>query len=212
MNNDSYHFYTLMRGSDGNYLDPEIADNWVEFRIVNVGQLNEDGTGLTFQAVHMMPKAYKYRDSQAAGGFNSSNVGNAMSPGGEIFDAFDVRLSAVVSEVDKLQYKGSFWIPSYGELTNYNRNDYFNTKNFSEQFQYWRGKVLNVSDANDCLMISGTRSGSRPDSMTWFNDKSWWLRDTVYNRTTQVCVNELGNPFSFVSQTTDLGVVPCFSL
>lgn len=57
MENDSYHLYTLLRSSGGAYLSPNSANNWLELRIINVGQHDGDGSGLTFEAVHCLTRA-----------------------------------------------------------------------------------------------------------------------------------------------------------
>lgn len=69
MNNDSYRLYSLLNGKD-----PDDADSWVEFRIVHVGQHVSDGTGLTFQAVHMLPTAYQMNSTKTSvGGWHQVN-------------------------------------------------------------------------------------------------------------------------------------------
>ncbi len=51
---DYYHLYTTWAGSTENMYDTSV-DKYVEFRIVNVGEHDCDGSALTFMAVHGMP-------------------------------------------------------------------------------------------------------------------------------------------------------------
>lgn len=71
----AYHLYTLLKDSGGNYLDPDKADNWVEFRIISTGQNENDGAGLTFMALHSLPKAYRMNASNTnSGGWASTEL------------------------------------------------------------------------------------------------------------------------------------------
>ena len=198
MNADSYHLYTLLNGKSDSS-----ADSWVEFRIVNVGQLDSDGSGLTFQAVHMLPTAYQMNSTSTnAGGWASSALKTKMQAGGEIYSMFDTQLTSRVYNVT-INSKGKLWIPSYSELTGTSQN--------GSQFAYWKGKVLEPSNSNSCLAIAGTRSSGPVASIHYSG--IWWERSPSTNYSSNfMLVTSNGNPGNTTNATNLLGVVPCLSL
>lgn len=204
MINDSYHLYTLLNGKDASQ-----ADSWVEFRIVNVAQLDSDGTGLTFQAVHMLPKAYQMNTSATnAGGWASSSLRSKMRSGGEIYNMFQPLLTSSAYNVAR-NSKGKLWIPSYAELTG---NETKTVPSDGSQFGYWKSNVTDATGGNSCLTIVGTRSDGVVLSIT--NTGIWWQRSYGSDTTTNfIPVNAIGNPYFWSYKASEYhGVVPCFAL
>lgn len=200
MTNDSYHLYTLLNGKDASE-----ADSWVEFRIVHVGQHDKDTSGLTFQAVHMLPTAYQMNSTMTnSGGWASSALYSKMKNGGEIYNIFNNSFSSKIVNVTKPSTKGSFWLASYSELTGYKR-DYAPTD--GKQFTYWVGKVTRPTNSNSDLRNIGSRSGINSPSRYWWErtpatDGSWYF----------LFVDSDGVPHISDKANNMLGVVPCFAL
>lgn len=210
---DECHFFTLLKSTDGSYVDPSSADSWAEFRIVHVGQHDSDGTGITFQAVHMLPKAYQMNSTATnEGGWASSELRTKMQAGGEIYNMFDSSFMDKVVDVPATSSgnspKGKLWLPSYSELTGTSQQY---VASDGSQFDYWNGKVTNPIDENDCLHITGSRSGNSVSLIEL--DNCWWLRtpNTQYLETFQF-VSGSGFPSFYNDSNLLLGVVPCFSL
>lgn len=106
--NDSYHLYTLLKSTDGSYVDPSDSNSWAEFRIIQVGEHDSDKTGLTFQMIHKLPQTYKYMASHASGlnlNWARSILRTNLQDGGEIFNMFDSNLTSQIVGVDR-KYNG----------------------------------------------------------------------------------------------------------
>lgn len=200
MTNDSYHLYTLLNGQDASQ-----ADSWVEFRIVHVGQHDKDASGLTFQAVHMLPTAYQMNSTNInAGGWASSALYSKMQKGGEIYNMFNNSFTSQIVNVTKPSLKGSFWLASFSELVG-TKLDYAPMD--GKQFTYWSGKVTRPTNSNPALNNIGSRSGINSPSRDWWErtpktDGSWYF----------LYVDHLGIPHTGEDANDMLGVVPCFAL
>lgn len=207
MDNDSYHLYTLLKRTDWEYLDSDDADSWCEFRIVHVGQLDSDGTGLTFQAVHMLPTAYQMNSTDTnRGGWASSALRTKMQAGGEIYRMFDVDLTVATYNVTNSS-KGKLWLPSYSELTGTSQSS---VASDGSQFAYWNGKGTQPTGGNACLSIKGTRSGG---SVALIGESGyWWGRSpTTLDYNSVMYVRKYGD-FDFAYASNYYGVAPCLSL
>lgn len=103
MNNDIWHLFTLLKDADGNFLDADDADSWCEFRIVHVGQHDNDGSGLTFQMVHALPGYYPYDSNSTDNQSNwaKSTIRPLLQSGGSIFNQFDNRLTSLIKVIPR---------------------------------------------------------------------------------------------------------------
>ncbi len=66
MKNDDYHLYTKWNGDKKNSKGEDAPSNgYVEFRVLQVGSHDGDGSVLTFQSAYMLPVAYAVVDSSS---------------------------------------------------------------------------------------------------------------------------------------------------
>ena len=62
--NDKYHLFALLnKRVDGTSADGTRPNDWLECRIIHTGQHDNDGSGLTFQAIHALPQRYQWDTS-----------------------------------------------------------------------------------------------------------------------------------------------------
>ena len=79
MNNETYHLYTRWNGSDKG----TGKNQWVEFRIIEVGSHDDDGSGVTFMATHALPSPkmiYNFGDNTCE--WSGSSMFNIMNTSG----------------------------------------------------------------------------------------------------------------------------------
>lgn len=193
MNNDSYHLYTLLSGKDSS-----TADSWVEFRIVHVGEYSSSNRGMTFQAIHMLPKAYQMNTTNSnKNGWYSMPLRNKLRSG-EIHSLFDSELTNVIT----------LEIPSFTQLAGYSSD--MNADWDGNQFDFWRMKGMTPSSKCSFLSINGMRSGGFPESIG--PKGRWWLRSPLKGNNNNFWGgNADGSIYSYTANSF-LGVVPCFAL
>lgn len=212
MTNDSYHLYTLLKSGDS-YLDASKSDNWVEFRIIHVGQHDSDGSGITFQAVHMLPKAYQMNSTATnSGGWASSNLKASMNSG-EIYNMFDSMLTGNAKELSAPSSKGKLWLASFSELSGGTSVGYMGNGNDGSQYAYWKSKNIVANGSNSVLTLTGTRSSKIPELMTSRFSSCWWERLRRGDGSNAfLYVGSNGNLFNGDIANNYMGVVPCFAL
>lgn len=148
LENDSMHLYTRWNGStvDASGQAQE-ANKYVEFRILQVGDHDNEGCGITFQAAHVLTSCYVMNDKLAegteytdddgekstnystnTGGWAESKLRAEMQEGGSIYKSFDVAFTNKILSVSKKSSKGDgsteqtssqnkFWLPCFSEVT-----------------------------------------------------------------------------------------------
>ena len=130
LKNDSMRLYTRWNGSivdkgAGEEPDPE-ANKYVEFRILQVGDHDNEGCNITFQAAHVLPTAYvmnKLSEEEAihgvdeagneytkysttTGGWAESELRAELQEGGSIYSCFDSAFTDKILSVSKKSSKG----------------------------------------------------------------------------------------------------------
>lgn len=189
MTNDSYHLYTLLKSGSA-YKDPSNTDSWAEFRIIQVGQHDNDESGLTFQMVHGLPTRYQY-DTNGNSGANLNWLNSTLryncQAGGAIYQILDTNLtnsfksiekkynttagakpseSTIASTTDKL------WILSYTEYQSNVNTTYWTKDQLGSTYTYWKSKAI-VNDSETCpsnpplLNLTKTRSGTLLKESSW---------------------------------------------
>ena len=148
LESDSMHLYTRWNGStvDASGQAQE-ANKYVEFRILQVGDHDNEGCGITFQAAHVLTSCYVMNDkldegtkgiddsgeeytnySTNTGGWAESKLRAEMQEGGSIYKSFDVAFTDKILSVSKKSSKGDgsseqtssqnkFWLPCFSEVT-----------------------------------------------------------------------------------------------
>ena len=173
---NTVHLYTKWNGTDAT----ADADKWVEFRIVQVGEHDGDGSNVTFMAVHSLPTAQAMNSTATnANGWEGSAMRTTMTSYVEagLSSDFKSALKTVskktVNTSDPTKNKivsetqDSIWLMSYRELTGRSVN-YDTTYNFAgdegSQYAWFSGKVAKPTDSNAAISnLYKTRAGSNPE-------------------------------------------------
>ena len=207
------HLYTKLKDgantttdADGNSI---AANDYVEWRIVSLGEHAGDGTTITWQMAHVLPTAQQMNATDTnAGGYAGSALHTAVAEGGDVYNMFRDEFLADILKVDKTSNTGSkgtattttsdkLWIASAEEVygTTATTSGAVNSDGAS-QYSYYADKGVTKGDAtNECLAYR-TRAGGLPDGQdTDYSDyhggsedemyASWWLRSpSAYNEQT----------------------------
>ena len=224
MKDESVHLYTAWGGAKTDSSSvKQAANNYVECRIIQVGDHDGDESGLTFQAVHALPSAQAMnQDSLNAGGWANTALRNSLQGVKQgapttLNDCFADGLKKDVMKVSKVSNNGTadkenytttkdtFFLLSYNEVTGTSLNN--SPKNEGTQYEFFKEKGINANDSNDLLKMT-TRAGNRPKNAS---DATWWLRspnisiaENFFN------VGTSGAPHYTVEAMTQNGVVPAF--
>lgn len=204
---ESYHLYTLLKDSGGKFLDPDKSDNWVEFRILQCGQNENDGAGLTFMAIHSLTKAYRMNASNTnSGGWASTELRPKMQPGGEIYKQFDEMLTSNILNISNYS-KGKLWLISYSEASG---STQYSKQWDGAEYRYAGGRYEGYSFKSN---YNSTRSGDVVSG----SGGAWWLRSQYgapASKTDTTSFNECyDHDISYLGRASNyLGVVPCFAL
>ncbi len=213
MNGDT-HLYTKWSGSDAG----TGANQWVEFRIIQVGEHDGDGSAVTFMATHALPTAKPMNSSATSvNGWTGSAMYQTMNAsGGYVMSGLsDLVSSGNVKKVSKTSTTGSagswvtgstsndsFWLLSYTELT----GDFTRQYTTSEGSQYtW---LNGGSYGND---ISMKRDGLNVEGSSYPTD--WYLR-SPYTSTGNGgfwFIRNSGVLYTF-GPTLVRSIVPCFAM
>ncbi len=226
MNNDTFHLYTKWNGGKGG--DTTGKNLLAEFRIIGVGDHDGDGSGLTFQAVHVLPVAYQLNETASTKlTWGESSLYTALQADGGIFKKFETSLTDKIISVEKKTTKGGgtseepvyttatsnnkFWIASRVEMSGAEKaTDY---KVEGVQYDYYaKITVGDDATAKNVNIVKATRAGANPTSDVGTPEAGvWWMRTPNVEAGAKFlaadangCVNN-----SFTS-TAYAGIVPCF--
>lgn len=228
MQNDNYHLYTLWNGTDAG--DGE--NKWVEFRIIQVGEHDSDGSAVTFMATHALPSAKQINPvssdgkSTNAGGWSASVLKSSMISGGDVYSGLgDLAKNAKVLSKSSSSYNSDdgwvvttsinnqIWLLSYSEVfgEDGDRVDVGAFNNEGSQYSWFANKITNSDGYNSAISsIDKTRSGDSPKNS---NSPNWWHRSPLI--TTSSCfgtINTNGAPDDLGSTARYYSVVPCLAL
>ena len=234
MYSDKYHLYTKWTGSKTDKSGESDANGFCEFRIINVGQHDSDGSTLTFQAVHSLVQAHAMNSTAYnSGGWGASDMAADLNTEGSTLNNYNLGFLDAVMNVKKNYQPGNaittttfgyfkFWLLSYSELQpSPGQNNYLSTYNMSEegsQYQYWKSLGLYTSGTatNPSLQYAyHTRSGNLPVENTWSGDNQvpiWWRSATPTDSTTFNLSHENGTTWRSRSAAEKASVIPCFAM
>ena len=229
MKNDNYHLYSVYFG----YSADEVAslnetNEYVEFRIIDVGSHDDDGSALTFQATHVLPSAYIYHGyNDFDGGWPKTSLRAKLQDDGEIVNYFP---SEFVTDMKKVTKKTMFetnkttittssdkmWIPSFVEVYSSTEDGY---KGEGTQYAYYSSLGIKYKNDYNPSLILYTRAGNPAGGA--FSElvggelvyKPYWkLRSPnltcVQDRYLQV--DGYGMTYELLNMTTMTAVSPCF--
>ncbi len=229
---DAYHLYTAWKGDD----TAESENKYVEFRIIQVGEHDWDGSVVTFMATHSLPTKKSINLSRVVsdGGWGSSNMRTSVIPNyvagglGDLANAAKTITKRTMSGkagewVLNSTVKDSIWLMSYSEI--YGEDGIIIDETYGEgfakegsQYEWFANKVTNSGFGGVNPAISGidlTRNGSAVNPT---NCPQWYLRtfsqlqydEDIVKASMCGFVTTSGEP-SFDDGSYNLGVVPCFA-
>ena len=215
--------YTKWNGSDAG----DGANRWVEFRIIQVGEHDNDGSAVTFMATHSLPTAQQMNITYtSAGGWTGSEMYKAVFGNGSNTEGYVATglsgLKDAVKTITKKSTAGSydtsftdttssdaFWLISYSELAGEDKVSWF--KNEGTQYDWCKDNVTNPTYYNPAIAgIDKTRAGSCPESSyySW-----WWLRSPDVDSSDGFgCVNTHGHLHNHARADDYLGVAPALAM
>ena len=213
MTTDSIHLYTKIG-------DGTTADDYAEFRIIEVGSHDSDESVLTFEAVHTFPTAVYMNQSKSnsTGWYYSLLHSQLNNGGGSVYELFTEGFRSAVAKVTKKTSAGSasysitttedtFWALSFTEYTGGSQSGIIVLE--GAQYEFYKGKGLNIYDNNPAL-VRYMRSGAIAGSSTFSDHSVWWLRSPVVNCTSDwVYFTRNGKAGSYAANVA-FGVVPAF--
>ncbi len=201
------------------------TNQWVEFRIIQVGEHDGDGSAVTFMATHSLPAAKAMNSSGSnAGGWYASDMRGCMT---SYVEAGLPDLASAVKAVNKRTiYRSSesgpwsttsansitsdrFWLLSIKELTGSEQDE-------GSQYAWCKSNSITHAAYNSVIAdMNTTRAGNRPYRARLL---CWWVRspntiNPYFDYFYFGCVDSGGRPDINGSSTTNLyGVVPAFAM
>ena len=229
------HLYTKWYGDD--VTDETSKNKYVEFRIIQVGEHDNDGSAVTFMATHSLPTAKAMNmkvDGSAtnSGGWTGSEMYNTVfASGGYVQTGLsDLVNSGNVKAVTKKSTAGSydtskidngweeattndsFWLLSFSEIADEDTYPILwgGFKNEGSQYAWFAKKEINPTGSNDAIEnMDETRSGNSPAGAS---AKLWWERSPLVSGSGSFgLVDSDGDPSYSDPANYTLGVVPAFS-
>jgi uncharacterized repeat protein (TIGR02543 family) len=228
MKNDNYHLYTKIGSGTSD-------NDYAEFRIINVGSHDGDGSALTFQAVSALGESMmNFNRLTADGGWGATDLRTSMNSG-DIYKRFASKFTSDIMPVAKTSLVSNtswsfatsesttfdkLWLPSYSEMfsdasaTGETRDAHDAQYAYEgSQYAYYAQMGLKGSDRNAALrQLSGYRDGTSDSGKD-----ATWLRTTKLsdtNRFARIDADGLGSyngkPESSESYQ-HIMYAPCFS-
>ena len=189
MADDKYHLYTKWKGNTTDASDEAQDENkYAEFRIIEVGSHEDDGSGLTFQSVYLFSDAYYMsEDGINTGGWAKSDMRTYLN-GTSFAGKFNTAFTDAIVAVPKVTTEGDgssetteavtdkLWLTSQDELTGYNDSDYAKE---GSQYAFYASKQIQLGAQNPVLSRT-TRAGNKimggSAAGAEFETDSWWTR------------------------------------
>ena len=193
--NDQYHLFARIGGS----ATSTTANDWLECRIIHVGQHDNDGSGLAFQAVHAWSTRYKWDTNWSNGQApNWSNSTLRTTMNSTIYNTLPDLLKTNIKQITKKSNatagsnpnggntvitSDKLWIISYTELCrNSTSSKWWNDASHDGSvYQFWSSKNLSIdtkafSDTTQQQLLyklNCDRSGTLLKESSWANGYSW---------------------------------------
>ena len=227
MKEDKYHLYTVWFGSTYDCTTGYKEKNeYVEFRIIEVGSHDGDGSALTFQATHVLPKAYPYITALEGvsflGAWPTSYLRSEMHKG-SIWNSFPSQFTADIKSVSKrsmisrsstvaVTSSDKLWIPSLVEIYSSGEEGY---KGEGTQYSYYANLGISNTSAYNPSLRKLTRSNQLAENAfeAWVSNIPYWkLRSPALQQEQDRFLHIDGNGcvYDKLNLTTLTGVSPCF--
>ncbi len=227
LSDDSVHLYTRWNGSTVDASEGvQAANEYVEFRIIQVGNHDNEGCNITFQATHLLPEAAAMNSTDTdTGGWAAAELRASMQQGGAIYENFDSDFTDKILTVSKASGEGDlstekvysqdkFWMLCYSEYTGAGIPGYASYE--GSQYQYWADKGVTYESGKkwECLKLT-TRAGNNPANverdMLRFWERSPLLNERWTGSFCEVyCPEKTGAPGYGTTASTEIGVALAF--
>ena len=227
LSSDETHLYTKWNGSTEDSVGESEANSYVEFRILQVGAHDSDGSVLTFMATHELTQAYQMReDDSNDNGWASekTTLRTQLQIGGGIYTNFEKGFTDNIqtvtkntgigtSKTEKLSSADKFWLLSFCELTGKTRGWAADVNVEGSKYEFCTQKGIAYDGPNDMLALK-TRAGNAPtgaETESKSGVTGWWERSPLYDYTGNFwTVNYQGEPQFNNTAEKKFGVVPAF--
>lgn len=210
------------------------ANQYVEFRIIQVGEHDGDGSAVIFMATHSLPKAQQMRQIKTnEDGWEKSYMRNTVFDEGDYVQTGLSGLKDAAKTINKVATTGSydaanykwegdttttedqFWLLSYSELAGKNTtpiSSWYYFKNEGTQYD-WCIANLSPTNPNKAIKdIDKTRAGYNPEGYTSASS-GWWLRSPRTDFSDSFgSVSTEGLLYNVTYADDCLGVVPAFAM
>ena len=224
---DSVHLYTRWNGSTVDVSGKaQAANEYAEFRIIQVGNHDDEGCNITFQATHLLPEAAAMNGTDTnTGGWGATELRASMQQGGAIYESFDADFTDKILTVSKASSKGDlsadkvysqdkFWVLCYSEYTGAGIGG--TAAYEGSQYRYWAnmGVSYDASKKWECLKFA-TRAGNNPANVE-MNTLRFWERSPLMNENWTgsfcevYCPDKVGTPAYGTTASTEIGVALAF--
>ena len=223
--------YTKWNGSDAG----DGANRWVEFRVIQVGEHDGDGSAVTFMATHSLPTAKQMNPSDSSGGswanslMRTDTMTNYVKAGLSGLCKDDESTGAkTINKVTTSGGYGSwtegsttrdqFWLLSHTEVFGTDGNTLIpgSFREEGTQYAWFANKGVNAKSGEDTSnsaveKMNLTRAGGLPAGAHDYY-AYWWLRSPYVDRSEFFgYVSAKGYPGNYYDSSS-YGVVPAFSM
>lgn len=193
------------------------ANRYVEFRIIQVGEHDNDGSAVSFMATHALPAAQQMNsEGTSVGGWTGSQLYKTVMPGYVAKGLQGISPKAVAKKSTtstttedwaEITTSDTFWLLSYSEVTG-SSLPYIRSE--GTQYVWFADSGIKPSSSNPALAgLPKTRNGGTPASV-W--DLQAWSRspDVQFGRGFGT-IDNAGYPDSTFFASRYYSIVPAFS-
>ncbi len=224
---DNYHLLTKWTKDNQDASGSYAANGWVEFRIIQVGEHDGDGSVITFMATHSLPEAKCINENGGnSGGWYSSDMRGYMT---SYVANYLPNLSPSVLSVYKVDTEGShgswrrdgnyekFWLISVSELSGGTYGTNFQVE--GSQYAWFVGRVSATTSGVGNPIIADlwkTRAGHKQYGADNDDGTAYWWERSPYLENSgcfgRVYWNGYVNGDNRNGTKAKCGVVPCFAM
>ena len=192
------------------------ANRYVEFRIIQVGEHDNDGSAISFMAAHALPAAQQMNPtSTSVGGWTGSQLYKAIMPGYVATGLRGISPKAVAKKSTtsttaedwvETTTSETFWLLSYSEVTG-STTPYLRSE--GTQYAWFADSGIKPTSSNPALAgLPKTRNGGTPASASGL--RAWLRSPDVQLGKAFGAIDNGGYPASAMDATRYYPIVPAF--
>ena len=225
MNQDNYHLYTTWKGQTDDNDGVHYENTYLEFRIIQVGEHDDDGSVLTLQGTHTVPTAWNISDNESTqSGWEGSPLRTKMIEMGKEYSS---SVPGMFKTITKETMKGggdktvtttqdAFWIASHTELVGLKDGKAYFGNAEGSQYDWYKQIGITDNSGQNPALVRRTRAGNVPKGVSdGAYQGSYWTRTpnqtgVANNRT--VIIGNTGYQRTSYKPNLNTGVVVCFAV